>query len=343
MSEAQTAALWHWFLFESGLTPQRAKALLADWSARGLTLEAVLAQAPARAQALGLTHDEAARLRAPAALPDVQALTWEDARYPAGLRALALKRRPALLFFRGEPALLERPLIYLAPGTLTSDEEDGLREVIDLLLGEEVLLAAYEGSPQAELVLEALTYAEGEGSIFARSGLATREPPELEAALVAAARLVVISPLAPTTAYQPSWDALLQEVAAVAADRIILSAAESCRPERVAGLEPEHVLAITELPSDAATPPNISTTTVPADVLVWLEGLLYGIEGELPPTGPLPAEMPPAEARPLDAEDVDLGPPPSPEEILDTLQSGGKIPEVLRRRLLGEEDETPSA
>ncbi|NBD35472.1 MAG: hypothetical protein GVY30_05685, partial [Chloroflexi bacterium] len=66
MEEKRDIALWYWFLFESNLSTQRAKTLLADWQKRDLSLEDVLARLPQEANSLGLTPQEARQLRPPA-------------------------------------------------------------------------------------------------------------------------------------------------------------------------------------------------------------------------------------------------------------------------------------
>jgi len=330
------AALWAWFLFGSGLPTLRAKTLLGTWHTQSLTLQAALARLPGDAAALGLTPAEAARLSPPEALPELQALTWDASLYPAGLHRLPVKLRPALLYYRGEPTLLSRPIITLAPGSLDHGRQDHLREVINLLLGEELLLAAYEGSDQATLLMEEMTYSPGETLLFARAGLEARAPSGTESQLIGDARLLVLSPLPPTAPHRSAWDRLLTQVALAAADRIILSGDTAQQPHAVTGLGTTPTLALSGTPPDirvpaAQMPSNIQVTNAPADVLLWVESLfpeheLEGTAGQTTVTDDVSAYALPEE---------DLGPPPSTDEILATLGRGGTIPEALRRRLEG--------
>jgi hypothetical protein len=337
------AALWAWFLFGSGLPTQRAKTLLGTWHAQSLTLRAALARTPSCAAALGLSPTEAARLSPPEALPELQALTWDASLYPAGLNRLPMKLRPALLYYRGEPTLLLRPIITLAPGSLDEVGQDHLREVINLLLGEELLLAAYEDSDQATLLMEEMTYSQGETLLFANAGLEARDPSGAESQLLADGRALVLSPLPPTASHRPAWAGILTQVALAAADRIILSGESAQQLRTVAGLGTTPTLALSDAPPDLRdpaalvpqdqTPANIRVTDTPADVLLWIEGLFP--EQELPEstTGRTTATDN-VSAHALSEED--LGPAPSTEEILTTLGKGGTIPEALRRRLVGE-------
>jgi len=327
------AALWAWFLFGSGLPTQRAKMLLGTWHAQSLTLQAALARLPGGAAALGLAPAEAARLSPPKALPELQALTWGASLYPAGLNRLPVKLRPALLYYRGEPTLLLHPIITLAPGSLDAIRRDHLREVINLLLGEELLLAAYEGSDQALLLMEEMTYSQGETLLFANAGLKAHNPSGTESQLLADGRALVLSPLPPTAPHRPAWDSILTQVALAAADRIILSGDTAQQPHAVIGLGGTPTLALSDTPPDVRVPVNVQVTDAPADVLLWVESLFP--EHELPEgTAGQTAATDNVSAYALPEEN--LGPAPSTEEILATLGRGGTIPEVLRRRLQGE-------
>ena len=326
------AALWAWFLFDSGLPTQRAKTLLDAWHTQSLTLQTALTRLPGDAAALGLTSIEAARLSPPEILPELQALTWNSSLYPAGLNRLPVKLRPALLYYRGEPTLLCRPIITLAPGSLGRSPQDHLREVINLLLSEELLLAAYEGSDQATLLVEEMTYSQGEILLFAQAGLEARSPSGTESQLIADARLLVLSPLPPTAPHRSAWDTILTQVALAAADRIILSGDTAQQPHAVTGLGSTPALALSGTSPDVRVPVNIQVTDAPADVLLWVESLfpeheLEGTAGQTRATVDVSAYALP---------EKDLGPAPSTEEILATLGKGGTIPEALRRRLEGD-------
>ncbi|MGC9347910.1 MAG: hypothetical protein ACP5JG_07220 [Anaerolineae bacterium] len=343
MEERRKTSRWAWFLFKSGLPTARAKQLLAEWSEQDLALEQVLKRLPAGAPKLGLTPTEAGQLASRGEMP-VTALSWDDARYPQGLLSLPLKLRPALLFYDGEPTLLDRTIVYLPPAELASEEDrEIVRETISLVLGEHLLLGVYENSKQAMVLFEEMTYTEGEALLFASAGLGSRSPTGLERALVDAGRLIVVSPLAPEVAHRHAWEPVLRQVAATAADRLLLTGEAARHPTAVVGLECQPTLAISDEVPSTPLPDNVQSTRMPADALLWLDSLLadaVDLELEL---GDLRIESEGVSSAPAEAErltEADLGPPPSPQEILSILESGGKIPEALRRRLLGEDKDT---
>lgn len=334
--------LWAWFLFRSGLPTGRAKALLAAWEEHGLSLGAALSQLPARTTALGLTSAEAAVLKPPAELPEVSAIRWDDALYPAGLRALPLKLRPALLFYRGEPSLLSLPVVYLAPGEVSARDAQRVREVINLVMDERLLLAGYRPSAQLRILLEELAYGAGEALLFADTGLERWTPLANEDVLVAEGRLLVVSPLPPETARQDALDVVLQQVAMAAADRVILSGDPGQVPHALVGLDEKPALTLSTVSSGTPISENVEAAEAPVDVLPWLDGLYPGMlltdteetaaataVAESPSGAPAPAEEPPS-------GETALGPAPTPQEILNTLRKGGEVPEALRKRLLGE-------
>lgn len=341
------AGLWAWFLFESGLGTQRAKELLSAWQSRSWSLAAALERAPMDAALLGLTPSEARQLSPPGLPPVVDALPWDDRLYPVGLSRLPIRLRPALLFYQGDPTLLMRAIVYLAPAPLELDDRERLREIINLLIGEDLLFAVYEGSPQSELLLEELAYGQGETVLFAEAGLEAREASRLELRLMEEDRLLVVSPLPPKTICRPALTVVLQQVAAAAADRMILSGAGARRPNNVVGLAGTPALAVSSTPPETPVPPNVHLVEAPAGALAWIgPGLSLGETAD-------GADRPGSAVATADRSagsyqesgtaayglpEEDLGPPPSLDEIIDTLSQGGKIPEALRKRLADHSD-----
>lgn len=309
--------LWAWFLFSAGIAPQRAKMLLSEWEQRDLTLRAVLDKLPAQAGALGLTPDEAAKLRPPSDLPDVTAVRWNEAHYPLGLRQLPFKMRPALLFYTGELSLLLRPIIYLTPGPLDDESQELFQETVGILLGENLLLAAFRESPQAVLLLEEMAASEGEVLLFAKQGLAQLVLPEQEQALLQAGRLLILSPLPPTASPNPAWDDVLQQVAAGAALRKVYSSATTL-PTDPDAANSTLLLAASAPPR---TPPGIHIAGTAIEALMWLT--------ELPAA---PVNAPPSSS--FTSEPLP-GPSPTPAEALRILEKGGRVPEALKKRLFG--------
>ena len=321
---ADETQLWAWFLFNAGLAPQRAKTLLSAWDQRGLTLRNVLDALPAQANALGLTPEEAAKLHPPHELPDVAALRWNESLYPLGLHQLPFKLRPALLFYTGELSLLMRPIIYLTPGPLDDETRELLQETVGILLGENLLLAAFRESPQAALLLEEMIASEGEALLFAKQGLAQLTLPEDEQALLEAERLLILSPLPLNTPLNPAWDDVLQQVAASAAMRCVYSYAGAL--DKVESNANALLLAASP---GVRAPQGVRVVTNAAEAALWLTEL---------PTVPDSATPQPA-ATPSPsfelAAEPPADPPPSPTEALRVLEKGGRVPEALKKRLFG--------
>lgn len=336
------AGLWAWFLFDSGLGTQRAKELLSAWQTRSWSLKEALDRASMDSDQLGLTPEEVRLLSPPGLPPAIDALLWDDALYPAGLSGLPIRLRPALLFYRGDPALMMRPIVYVAPSELTSDDEERLREIVNLLIDEDLLFSAYAGSAQAKLLLEELAYGHGEALLFAQAGLAARDASKQEAQLILENRLLVASPLPPNTRHRPAFTAILQQVAAAAADRMILSGTAARHPAETQGLADTPALAITGTAPGAIVPHNVRVAAAPAGALAWLGPGFpseddAAVEGEQDTSAEMRdrslASKDEAGNQTYALPEEELGAPPSPEEIIETLSQGGRIPEMLRRRL----------
>ncbi len=319
------AALWAWFLFESGLSAQRAKHLLLRWQREGHALPDVLARLPAGADALGLTREEAAALRPPASLPEVNALPWDDAFYPAELQTLPAKLRPALLFFAGPEHLLMYPLLYLAPGTPDEAARELLREVVGMLLGE-VLPIAFRGSVEATVLIEEMESSAGAALFVARQGLKGIAWTPQERALLAEERLLVVTPLPPTAPVNPAWDAYMYQVAQGMARRCIATDLAALSETGA----PPTLLLTPSAPQDAL-PDHVTLARTPADALVWL-----GDYHPAPADYPTPRASHTPDADALLIRDAPLAPPPTPEETLRVLEGGGRVPDALRKRLAGE-------
>lgn len=324
MEEKRDIALWYWFLFESKISTQRAKTLLADWQKRDLILEDVLARLPQEAKLLGLTPQEARQLRPPAsfssssAAPD--AVTWDEALYPNGLRDLPLSHRPALLFYRGARAPLQRPILYLPPAPLDADDEatqELLQETLSIVLGEEYLPAAFHGSEQATLLLDAMRANAGDILLFTYAGLENVELSKRERAYLADERLILATPLPPQTPANPAWEPILHQTAEAAAAR--------CLGHDLAGIRRNEklrrpTLLIRNEEPEGALPAHIHVAATATDVLLWLAGA---------------SEAPdPASAGADDLIAAPSEPPPTPEETLRILEASGDVPDAIKKRLL---------
>ncbi len=310
MSSEETA-LWAWLLFESGLGRAKAKSLLG--SLNGRPLRALLREVTADPSSWGLTRAEAARLHPPVTLPAPTAVRWDEATYPDGLQALPPEKRPALLFYRGNAALLSGHLFLFTDAPPV--DEAMMEEAIALLLGE-VRLAAPLGSAAAEVLVSEMASTGGEALFFVRQGLDEEVlSPQVEA-LVEAGRLLLVSFLPPGTPFDPRWRALLAETEAAVAERVIHCGA--LPPDFALPARRRWLWLVAQAPS--RVPPAVE---VCEDAALLLASL---------PARHLPAAPPPV----TPAEERS---PLSPEEALALLGRGGRVPEKLRRRLLGERDE----
>lgn len=311
---SEETAYWAWLLFASELPTARAKALLEAWQGQGGSLQTALQRLPQEAAALGLTADEAARLRPPARLAPIPALRWNEPLYPTGWQALPLRQRPALLFYRGDAALLSRPRLYIPPAELAEANLEAARETLSLTLGERFTPVTLHGSPQSALLMEELQDSEGELILMGLQGLETYTPAPVEASLLEAGRLLWLTPLPPQAKPNPAWQALLEGLCGALAAHWLLTTTGQHPPI------PAGVSAACIAPDEGATlDAGIQRLASPAEIPLWLENLLAAEQT------PSPESLP-------DSEPV-LGPPPTPEEALRILQKGGRVPEVLRRRL----------
>ncbi|MFP4395844.1 MAG: hypothetical protein ACLFTI_11330 [Anaerolineales bacterium] len=321
--QKRNTALWYWFLFESNLATQRAKTLLAGWQKRDLSLEDVIARLPQEAQSLGLTPQEARQLRPPASISSIapDAVGWDEPLYPGGLRDLPLSHRPALLFYRGARAPLQRPILYLPPAPLdTADEgtRELLQETLGIVLGEEYLPAAFHGSEQATLLLDAMHTIAGEVLFFTYAGLENIDLSKQERAYLADERLILATPLPPQTPANPAWESILRQTAEAAAARCLGHDLASIQQNEK--LRRPTLLIRNEAP-EGDLPAHIHVAATPTDVLLWLAGA---------------SETPePASAGADDLLASPSEPPPTPEETLRILEAGGDVPDAIKKRLLG--------
>lgn len=334
MTTMQETSLWTWFLFSSGIPSQRAKLLLTQTNKQNITLAEMLQNVPAHAKSLGLAPDEIARLKTqPNISTPVAAVRWNEPHYPSGLQNLPLKLRPALLFYSGEPALLLRPIVYIAATPLNPQTQETIQEVVGSLMGEDVLLAALQDSPQAEILFEEMRNGAGEAMIITRQGInRTEHTPEVQAWLDSK-RLLALTPLPPQTLANPAWDTVLEQVAFSAAWRCV---AAELTTEVAACTTPTVLLTPT---TEAAYPPHIQVLDDPGEITLWLTDtplpavIVHNDLAVARDSSPAVLEELPAMLTELPVAPPE--PPRSPVEIMQTLEAGGKVPEALRKRLLG--------
>ncbi len=332
--------LWYWLLFQSTVPTSRAKELLARCSDQEATLGDVFNALPREAARFGLNRQEVRKLQPPESLPDVNAIRWDEERYPQGLLRLPLKLRPALLFVEGSTALLERPIVTLPPAPLPDEERGTAQEALSLLLDESLLPAVVHGSDQAALLMTEMAHTAGHMLFFVRAGLDTVELEEEERALLAQERallaqdrLLLVSPLPPGTSPNPKWDRVLSEVEAAMADRCVLTTAQPSVPQFLSNHPEIPTLWLHRGAGKARVPEQVEHADDPAALLVWLTEKTDAEEIAEPQSTVSLADA----ARPLGA-DAPADPPPTPEETLRILQKGGNVPPALRERLFGDSE-----
>ncbi len=307
----EETALWAWLLFESGLGRAKAKALLDGLGEGGL--RARLREVAADPLSWGLTRAEAARLRPPATLSSPPALRWDAPGYPATLRRLPLPKRPALIFCRGDAALWRGPLLLFTDAPFAGAEM--LAEAVSLLLGEGMLGAPW-GSEAAAAIVAEMASSGGEAWLFVRQGLGALSLSPPVARLVESGRLLLLSFLPPAAPPNPRWQALLAETEAAAADMLIHGGE---KPPAFVPLSGTRAFWLHAGPPPAASPRGWEVLDAPASLL---EGL--------------PAPSAPAPRPEGGTPEAEVEPSLPPEEVLALLGKGGRVPEKLRRRLLGE-------
>lgn len=322
--------LWIWFLFGGHLSPQRAKPLLERWTAEGRTLTEALATLPSHADALGITPEEEAVLSSPPAALEASplALRWNEPLYPAGLRSLPLRQRPALLFYAGASNLLLRPLVYLAPGELPPAVHELLEATISQILGESLLVGAIEDSPQADLLLGELYDSEGEAWVLTRQGLSTSPTITAHGRLVDDSRLLVVTPLPPAASGSPAIDATLHQVALAMASHIIFTDPAAVPLAQAAGSR-SGLLLTSQPVGPHPLPAAVRPCSDASEALQILVSPPLGTDG--PAAARAAQELGPGDI----AEPKSPAPSLTPLEILRKLEEAGTVPESLRRRLLG--------
>ena len=154
-------------------------------------------------------------------------------------------------------------------------------------------------------------------------------------ALLAAQRLLLTTPLPPETPPNPAWDPLLFQVAQSAAATCVTTTP----PTTADPLSPPTLL-LSAAPG-MALPAHVHAVADAAEAVQWLtEGLNADSPPLASPSAWQGATEPAWDAAPLDAaplgESLPPDPPLPPAEALRLLETRGNVPEVLRKRLLGQ-------
>ncbi len=311
--------LWSWLLFDAGLKTYTAKQLLTLLQDHNISLVELRQMAPAEIMAKGFGLYQSTLSQNPTLKKVTSAIRWNDPLYLKGLHDLEIKYKPALLFFNGNLALLERPVFYFLPGEITPPTAELLAGVVELLLDSSLLPAAFAGSPQERLLMDQMLVNDGEALIFTDQGLDHWTPPEEIAQNINAGRILLLSPLPPGTAANPALNLIIQRIVAAAADRWIISSNPGNRTSSDGLSRPTLVLLQDNLPGTPQLP-DVRNAMDIEDAIQWLNNSFI-VDEELSAG---PAEVPVEEKLP----------PLSTESALHILEQAGTVPEVLRKRLL---------
>ena len=315
-------------LFESGLSRRRAREILLQ-GAQSQALSLFWQAGPAfLAQQLELSPDETARLHAAHAnwqqfeqrfqqerSLGLRTLRLNQPTFPDTLlRFLPAEQRPLLLFARGDLALLELPRILPLAAPPDARTEAWALETLATLATDGALPLFVARAGLDARGIQAFLQAELPFALVIPQGLGAYQPPAGLQAAINAGRALLLSPFQPT--WQPparqenpmlvhadafaralahAWLALGAPAAPPAAGQVCLCAPEAAPlPHCPRPYENPEALFLA-LTEAASAPPTNHATSKPAP----------------------PPDLPPL----------------SPEEILQTLAQGGKIPAALAARL----------
>ena len=329
---------WYWLAYASGLGLRRAKSIVRERVlARGITLAAMLQEPPQQwGAALGLTAEEAKTLTQRSA--GMSDLVEQDAPMagdgpgtaPAGRAILPSHpcpsspptEQPLLLAYRGEPGLLDLPLVLPVAGD--PPDASALAWTLETLLslateGALPLLIARPGF-EAD-VARGLLLAEAPLALVIPQGLAAYTPPSSLAAAMASGRVLLLNPFqldaAPTDGEpNPMLTHAAKFAQAIAHALLIVSVPhpDGLLPEQPCFLRPG-------LPQTVGCQAYYSD---PEDFFLRLVDI---------PTAAANASLEPPAAP---------SPPPEPslppDELIARLSASGHVPETLKARLHAGDD-----
>lgn len=320
MSSDIETALWARLLFGAGLKTYIAKQLLCLLHEKNLTLEEIIRMPSSQSSSMGFGPYQSALSQMPVGRPDTSAIRWNESLYPQGLHDLETKYKPALLFFSGALELLARPIIYLQPGELSAKGEELLPGLADILLDGSLLPAVFTGSPQENILIEQMSYSDGEVLIFVDQGLDRWTPSAEVAQHMHAGRIVALSPMPPGAEANPPLIPIIQKIGAAVAHRWVISSRYD-NHSQYDSLSRSTLLLLSNTTPGAQQLPDTETAVDIADAIQWLNNTFNSDTEQSVGKEEVIAE-------------TNL-PPISSEQALHILELGGKVPEALRQRLLG--------
>ncbi|MDF1513912.1 MAG: hypothetical protein P1S60_08895 [Anaerolineae bacterium] len=327
MQGKKETALWQWLLFDAGLPANQAKQLLLLLAETGFSLQDFLTLTPDQLKTNGLDAYQHLLDRQPQIEIKNEAIRWNDPFYPPGLTGIPVKYRPALLFVIGNTHLLEREMVFLIPGEIPDAVGDLASGTIEILFDSRYIPVALDRSPQADLLLSSMAYGDGEAILCVDQGMENWQPSTSVATYIKHERLLALSPMPPATPANPKLTPVITALMAASAVRWVGTPYH----HPIAGLEMITRPTLCLVPGPATvekTEPNVTRAADISDAIAWLQDAEPLNPGQSDPALGLPT----VEKQPVD----NTQPPLSRDAILAILETGGKIPEVLLKRLRGE-------
>ena len=323
--------IWRWLLFESGLSRRQAKSIILQ-NAQSSALSLFWQAGPETfVRQLGLDGEEATRVGTAMNRWATLQARWQVERsaglhslrinepgYPATLnRHLPAEQRPLLLFFRGEPGLLDLPFILpLADTTVREEVATWALETLAELTAEGAL-ALFIAQPglNARLV-KAFLAAELPFALVIPQGLAAYEPPASLKQALTSERVLLISP------FQPEWHPPETD------DNPFLPHAQTFARALAHALLTLTSLQTPPHPQQPCFQPPTTAAIEHAEPYLGPETLFLRL-AEISMAPSLPQSSPVSPRPEPDLEPI------SPEAILETLSLGGHIPPALAARIRG--------
>ncbi|MBE7551334.1 MAG: DNA-processing protein DprA [Anaerolineales bacterium] len=288
----------------------------------------------------------------------IEPLIRTDPRYPKRLVAtLPAAKQPLILWARGSLSLLQEPGVAVL-GSQTPDEAttDLINDVMQTLTAEEINLISGYGRGLDRATFETMLATDGGRAVTVLPmglGAFAKSTSKLEGS-VAQERIVLVSPFAPDTPFQEK----LAEARNLLIDHLALALLipqpdEEAQARGSAALErglPVFVGLTDTAGNRALIDQGAYLLTDAGEVVEMVQQAMidtvFSEEETLPaaalPTAPAPAPAPAAPPSTdadynLPVEEVE---PIDSEEALEILSLGGNVPEILRKRLKKEDEDT---
>jgi len=336
-SNLTETASWYWLAHDSGLGLRHAKEIILDYGQTHSQLlhEALISDSLTRKNTLKLTVEESQLLEDRLSkLETVEKMMvgWQkqgmgmirlnELSYPPTLRShLRPEERPLLLNYRGEPGLLEMPMVMACSGDDPDDKaSDWTIETMLELAHEGALPLVVAKSGLDSKLIRAFLEAEAPCTLVFPQGLASYTPPASLNSAILAGRALLISPFRPEWTPPPNKpNPMLPHALGFA--QALANALLIVTPSHPTNLLPEQPCFLR--PGIPKTLGCQSYYSNPEDLFLRLveiptNAAAANLASQLPP--------PPQDTQPVD-------PPLDTEELITRLSEMGNLPEAMKTRL----------